>query len=171
MNFLTRLFTRTHKESGVGAIHYPDRILIETHHQLKSGQWIRSNTLSFVKSEISDQELGELVVRHLDLSQDRVREISRSRYQKIQQEYKHITGLKSIKAQMKDARNVHISRKNGLLVFEPTINGGSSGPGRGYSFIQDKISRIESSNNPAKIGAHLRTCWGQCEWLDHGSDN
>lgn len=76
--------------------------------------------------------------------------------------YKKITGLKSMKAQMKDALSVHISRKNNEIEFSPTVNGGTAGHRKGFHFSEKKLT-IEDSENYELIGKTLNLALDKCK--------
>lgn len=64
---------------------------------------------------------------------------------------------------MKDSLMVSVSLQDGLLAFIPTVNGGSSGPGRGYIHKPEKKIEIEISGNFALIGSCLKEAFKLCE--------
>ncbi|MFN3428312.1 MAG: hypothetical protein ACK41G_12180, partial [Candidatus Thermochlorobacter sp.] len=70
--------------------------------------------------------------------------------------------LKSMKAQMKDALSVHVSRENNQIEFYPTVNGGTAGNDKGFHFSDDKLT-IEDSENFELIGETLNLALEKCK--------
>jgi hypothetical protein len=68
MKFLKAIFKSDKKLQLVGAILYPDKIIIETQNQVKDGFWIVTDKVSILPPEIEDEKLGENIIRHLELS-------------------------------------------------------------------------------------------------------
>ncbi len=112
----------------------------------------------------SDEEIGEVIVKHLDLSKTGISDSERERkFNDIQEKYKISTGLKTIKSQMKDAKYVSVSRTNGQIRFSPTLNGGSTGKDRGYLFNPKDDFILDDANNKSLIGNFLNLAWGKCK--------
>ncbi|MEO1054338.1 MAG: hypothetical protein AAFX87_27115 [Bacteroidota bacterium] len=64
---------------------------------------------------------------------------------------------------MKDAKYVGIAKKEDQITFEPIINGGATGAGRGYSYFENKNVTIDSNSTAEEIGLTLQACWGKCQ--------
>jgi hypothetical protein len=46
----------------VGVTLFPARILIETYNQVQAGFWIATDQISWLPSEVSEEELGKVVI-------------------------------------------------------------------------------------------------------------
>jgi hypothetical protein len=149
------------------AILYPQRILIETHDDIGAGVGLVTDKITFVELSVSDSDLGKLIKEHLNKTQkidffkippDYNRDVKPRL-----DNYKKVTGLKTIKAQMKDSLEVSIRRINDTFRIIPSINGGSSGPERGYSTIKDEIKECDFSINDEDLGKLIRITWTKCK--------
>jgi len=154
MNFFKTIFSKpTPIIQSISAKKYPNKIVIETYNQIKNSYSIRSTEVSILETNSSNTEIGKAIIKHLSLS--KVVEKVSDEDRKVNNEiYKKITGLKSMKAQMKDALCVNISRKNNQIEFSPTVNGGTAGHRKGFHFSEEKLT-IEDSENYELIGKTL----------------
>ncbi len=151
----------------VSAILYPQRILIETHDDIGSGVGLVTDKITFVELSASDSDLGKLIKEHLNKTQKiDFFKISPDYNRDVKprlDNYKKATGLKTIKAQMKDSLEVSIRRINDTFRIIPSINGGSSGTERGYSTIKDEIIECDFSINDEDLGKLIRIAWTKCK--------
>lgn len=162
MELLKKLFRKSRTQS-VGAIQYPDRILIETEDQVKHSFWIRTDQITFLPVNVSDKEIGETLLKHLELSKTNIPNPDEESFEEIQDNYERATGLKTLEAQMKDAKYVSVNRTNGKITFSPTINGGAAGESRGYAFKPKDDFEINDQIGPMEIGKMLKNAWAKCE--------
>lgn len=147
-----------------GAILYPDRILIETWHSEPDGFSVVSGEVTFVIADVTDEELGALLVRHLGLSLNNIPPSdSKNGFKTQDQLYKEATGLKTLRAQMKDARFVDACLTGFRIVLTPTINGGPTGVNAGYTHKTDEEISVINSTDYARIGQAIRKAWMACE--------
>lgn len=147
-----------------GAILYPKRILIETWHSEPDGFSIVSDQITFIETGAADHEIGELLVKHLDLSLMKIPTAgSHNGFKTMGELYKEATGLKTLRAQMKDAKYVSVCRQNNSILLTPTINGGPTGVNAGYSHKTDEEITVENNADYAAIGRALREAWTYCE--------
>lgn len=142
-----------------GAIRYPDRILIETWHSEPDGFSIVSGEVTFISADVPDEELGALLVRHLGLSLNKIPLSDKTQ----DQLYKEATGLKTLRAQMKDARFVAVCLAGFRITLTPTVNGGPTGADAGYTHKTDEEISVINSTDYARIGQALRKAWAICE--------
>jgi hypothetical protein len=164
MNFLKTIFKGDKQRQSVGAILYPDKIIIETQDQVKDGFWIVTDRISILPPDSEDEQLGENIIRHLELSKVNVpNPKGQEGFKKIRDNYKKATGLKTQKAQMDRARYLSIARENNKFEFSPTANGGASGEQRGYRYKPEENVEISQSMTPAELGQQVRMLWLRCE--------
>lgn len=163
MSFLNKIFGAKDRDSSIGAILYPDRILIETQDKVRAGLRVTTDQITFLDVEVNDNELGKVVIKHLNLSRTGVRDPKQKDHKIYEEKYKKATGLKTIKAQMKDAKYVGVIKKESVILFEPTINGGSTGPNRGYRDVENASISIASNSSAKEIGETLRASWIKCK--------
>jgi hypothetical protein len=128
----------------VGIYEYPDKYVIITIDALEQGGGMQTDQISVTSKDIDNLEFSELILKHLALSKSGIKSFDR---EKAKKELIKATGLKTLKAQMKDSKYISINRNNGIYSIGPTINGGTSGPKRGYHFTKEKIE----FNEPEKI--------------------
>lgn len=162
MNFLKKIFSKpTPITQSINVVKYPNKIVFETYHQIKNSYSIRSTEISQLEIDASNLDIGKAILNHLSLSKV-IKKVSDEERKAINENYKKITGLTSMKAQMKEALSVHVSRKNNLIDFFPTVNGGTAGNNKGFHFSEEKIT-IESSENYELIGETFNLALGKCK--------
>lgn len=162
MNFFKTIFSKpTPLIQSISVVKYPNKIVFETYDQIKNSYSIRTTEISILESDSSNTAIGKAVLKHLSLSKT-VRKVSDEDRKAINENYKKITGLKSMKAQMKDALSVHVSRKNNEIEFFPTVNGGTAGHRKGFHFSEEKFV-IEDSENHELIGKTLNLALHKCK--------
>jgi hypothetical protein len=164
MNFLKNIFSgRKPIKQRIAVIKYPDKILFETIHQIKDSYSIRSAEVRFLDSETSDLEIGKTILMHLALSKSGIKKPSDQERKEINETYRRITGLRSIKEQMKDSQYVLIDREGNKIEFTPTINGGTSGKAKGYDFLPDDSLTIDYIEDFALIGNTFNLALQKCK--------
>lgn len=164
MKILKALFSGKKGLQSVGAILYPDKIIIETQHQVKDGFWIVTDKISILPPDIEDEKLGENIIRHLELSKVNVpNPKGQEGFKKIQDNYQKATGLKTQKAQMDRARYLSIARENNKVELSPTANGGASGERKGYHYKPDDKIELSQNVTLTELGQQVRIAWLRCE--------
>ncbi|HEY1196572.1 contact-dependent growth inhibition system immunity protein [Flavobacterium sp.] len=146
---------------GISVIQYPDRIFFETYDRIINSYSIRSKEITILEINSSDFEIGKAIIKHLDLSKT-IRKFTDKERKENYEYYKKITGLKSIKAQMKDSLYVSIKRQNNQITFSPTINGGTAGDRKGYQFLNGQEIVIEDNEDFEPIGKVLKAALKKC---------
>ena len=164
MKILNKLFLKTPSVIDFGqeasVIFYPNRILCETQNKSKSGFWVRTDNVTFLNIDATDYQLGETLKKHLNSSI--YTEQPMSEIKQLQEKYKKVTGLKSIKEQMKDSLLLTVHRDNANLTLTPTINGGTSGDDKGYSYLNKENIVLDSNIGSADLGIAIRLGWTKC---------
>ena len=120
----------------IGVYEYPDKYVIVTIDTLEQGGGIHTDQITSLPKSVDNFELSNLILKHLELSKSGIKNVDR---EKAKKELIKVTGLKTLKAQMKDSKYVSLNRNNGIYSIGPTINGGTSGPKKGYHFKKEKI--------------------------------
>jgi hypothetical protein len=162
MNFLKTIFgSKKPVIQSISVIKYPDRIFFETYYKIVNSHSTRSKEITISEITISDFEIGLTILRHLDLSRT-IKKFTKKEKVENYETYKKITGLKSIKAQMKDSLHVSITRQNNQITFYPTLNGGTSGDRKGYHFLNEEKVVIEDSKDFESIGEALKIALEKC---------
>ncbi|MCR8668058.1 hypothetical protein NO995_10220 [Aestuariibaculum sp. M13] len=128
----------------VGIYEYPDKYVIVTINTWEQGGGMQTDQISVTSKDIDNLELSELILKHLALSKSGVNYFDR---EKAKKELIKVTGLKTLKAQMTNSKYISVNRNNGIYSIGPTVNGGTSGPKKGYHFTKEKIE----FNEPEKI--------------------
>ena len=162
MNILKKLFSNTKDvRQSISVIKYPDRIFFETYDKIINAYSTRSKEITILSSNSSDIEIGKAILKHLSLSKT-IKKLSDETRKENYEIYKKITGLKSMKAQMKDSLCVNIYRQNNEIEFSPTVNGGTTGDRKGYHFSDEGKITIENNENFELIGKSLRLALEKC---------
>lgn len=162
MNFFKKIFsTPTPITQSINVVKYPNKLVFETYNQIKKSYSIRSIEISVLENDSSNTDIGKTILKHLSLSKV-VNKVSDEDKKLSNENYKKITGLKSMKTQMKDSLCVHISRKKNQIEFTPTVNGGTTGNHKGFHFSQEKLT-IEDTDNYELIGKTLNLALDKCK--------
>lgn len=162
MNILKKLFSNTKDvRQSISVIKYPDRIFFETYDKIINAYSTRSKEITILSSNSSDIEIGKAILKHLSLSKT-IKKLSDETRKENYEIYKKITGLKSMKAQMKDSLCVNIYRQNNEIEFSPTVNGGTTGDRKGYHFSDEGKIAIENNEDFELIGKSLRLALEKC---------
>ncbi|WDF61764.1 contact-dependent growth inhibition system immunity protein [Flavobacterium sp. KACC 22758] len=149
-------FTQT-----ISVVQYPDRILFETYYKIINSYSIRSKEITILEINSSSFEIGKTIHKHLDLSKT-IKKFTDKDRKENDEAYKKITGLKSIKAQMKDSLYVSIKRQNNQITFSPTINGGTAGNRKGYQFLNEEEIVIGDNEDFESMGKALKLALKKC---------
>lgn len=162
MDFLKRFFSNTKPvRQNISVKKYPNRFFFETYDRVNNSFSTRSKEITILNIDSTDIEIGETILRHLRLSKI-IQKITNEERKENDEFYKKITGLKSMKAQMKDSLSVWISLQNNQIEFSPTINGGTTGDRKGYHFLNDEKIVIENSQDFELIGKSLKLALEKC---------
>lgn len=161
MSFFKSIFGKSNPIiQSINVIKYPDKFIFETYNKIKNSYSTRSLDVSVLEINSSNKDIGISIIKHLSLSKT-INKVSDDERKVNNEVYKKTTGLKTLKAQMKDALNVHISRENNQIHFYPTINGGTAGSRKGFNFSDEKIT-IEYTENYELIGETLKLALDKC---------
>ena len=155
-----KLFKKIQKSQLVSVLEYPDFYLFETFYKTETGLWKRTDLISIENKNLELLEIGKLILFHLKQSKT-VKE-SKIDFKIMNENYKKITRLSSIKKQMDKSKNVQIFQKNGEITFTPTVNGGTTGDKKGYSEIREK-EIITSNLDSKKLATFLLDSFQNCE--------
>ena len=158
---LQSIFCSRDISKNVSALIYSDKIIIQTNHQIKNSYWTQSSEVSLADINTDDNELGKILMEHLEKSKV-IKEPGPEKRKELNEEYKIKTGLKTIKSQMKDSREVSVSLEKGILSFIPTDNGGTSGTNKGYRHKPEEKIETAVLNDLALIGTSLRKAFSLC---------
>lgn len=154
MNFIKNIFIKPKSNTqSINVVKYPNQFVFETYYRIKNSYSIRSKEISVLACDASTVDLGKAIIKHLSLSKV-ITKISEEERKSNDEYYKEITGLKSIKIQMNEALQVHISRNNHQIEFYATVNGGTTGDKKGFHFTDNNII-IEDNGNYEMIGETL----------------
>lgn len=144
----------------ISVVQYSDRIFFETYYTIINSYSTRSKEITILETNSSDSEIGKTILKHLDLSKTIKKFTNQER--KENEEYYKSTGLRSIKAQMKDSLYVHVKRQNNQITFSPTINGGTAGNRKGYNFLSGEEIVIANNEDFESIGKALKSALKKC---------
>jgi len=162
-HFFKKIFNRqTANPQSIGVVEYPDKIVIETYHQIKNSYWIRSSEVSVISPAAPNFEIGQAILRHLSLSKNGIKMPGDERRAEFKKKYAEVAGLKTLNSQMKDSRLVLISRENGKLQFMPNSNGGTSGENKGYSPLTNHQIEISDTEDHELIAQTLKEALKFC---------
>ena len=164
MNFLKNIFSRAKPiKQRIGITKYPNKIIFETIHQIKNSYSIRGAEISLLDADTSELEIGKAIMKHLALSKSGIKSPDDKAWKETNEAYKRITGLKTMKEQMKDSRYVSVDREGNKIEFTPTINGGTSGKAKGYDFLPDDSLTIDYVEDFEIIGSSFKLALQKCK--------
>jgi|GEM_PF-4742794 hypothetical protein len=147
------------KWERVNVIEYPNCFLVITLHTLKSGGGIHTNIIGKIeKEDYLQNTLARIVVDHLGKSRWGVIDFEQNKAFDV---VAKLTGRKSIKRQMQDSKMISISRNKKRIEIKPSINGGSTGPNRGYRYEGPPIILelpVKEENFEIEIKRALEMC-------------
>lgn len=162
MNFLKRIFGNSKPiKQSISVKKYPDRFFFETYNRVNNSYSARSKEITILDINPSDIEIGKTILKHLSLSKN-IKKITNEERKENDELYKKITGLKSIKAQMKDSLCVSIHCQNNQIEFSPTINGGTTGNRKGYNYLNEEKIVIKNNKDFQIIGKSLKLALEKC---------
>ncbi|MBC7934860.1 MAG: hypothetical protein H7Y86_05825 [Rhizobacter sp.] len=144
-------------EQTAGAIHYPERIIIETRNVIDKYSFYSTDDITILNTDISDTALAEAVMLHLSHSK---MEANYSR--ELYKSYLKKAGFRSEAASRKDAKYLAIFRTNAVIRFEPRNNKISGGRMGAYYGMPDKISEISITADAEALGLAVRKSWDDC---------
>ena len=160
LNFLKR--NKQSRTQLISVIEYPDKLVIETYFRLESWVWRRTDIVSVLSKDNNEKEIHDGVLKHLAFSKI-VKERNYD-FEKMENNYNKLIGLKSIKSQMADSKMVQIFRDNNDVTFTPMKNGGAKGIDKGYSEIIEKIIKMNESELRIKtLNDSLKISFANCE--------
>jgi hypothetical protein len=71
-------------------------------------------------------------------------------------------GLRSYKQFVLGARYISVGERDGKFVLQPTKNGGSTGPIRGFHFLPER-NRLVTTEDPEELGRAVLAAFEDCE--------
>lgn len=143
------------------AILYPGKILIYTNDKSKIWIYIRTDKLTILPVDATDEQIGQTVRHHLNLTKFGVpyskdRKVDDSTFIKA-------AGFTK-KAQLhQNARNAGIYEAEGIIHLSATHN-----KGRGvFASIREGRAEIPGDSTFKEIGKQVRIAWSFCEGADN----
>ncbi len=161
LNYLKNLFSKKDEDKLVNILKYPDKIIVETYYKTDTGIFVRSSDISILSNNISALEIGQVVLNHLNLCKSGI-SYKNFDHKKSAENYKKLTGLKTIKAQMLNSKNISISLNINTYKFLPYKNGGTTGNNRGYTPISE-FEKIQDNLDTEKLGEIINEMWQFCD--------
>jgi len=144
-------------EQSVAAVLYPDRIIIETRNKKGYSTWYSTDNLTILPLDISDAELGNIIMNHISQSKEEI--VSIDQIKKIRENYRKKAKFKSEKATMQNAKYVSLYSNGDTIRFEPKKNKIAKGAFYG---MPDKIFEVKINSDYASIGSNIRKAWDAC---------
>ena len=109
-------------EKSIAATLYPKRIIIATRTGDQYGSiWTMTDCLSILHPDITDEELGIVILRHIFLST--IKTLSGSESWDLRDRYKKLCKFKTEGQVLKDSKLVSVFLTDSDLRFEPKITG------------------------------------------------
>lgn len=139
---------------------YPRRIIIATMiSDLYGSVWADTDCLSILPSNIPEEELGTIVLRHILLSE--AKDFSKIDMWDVRARYRSLAKFKTEGQLMKNSKLVKIILADKLLRFEPKDNRYSETRRHHYGYypLPDKKFNIQYPCNVEVVGAGLRKAW------------
>jgi hypothetical protein len=137
-----------------------DRMLLHPWQQTTEGLGIGSEPYVTLPPEVSAFRLGEVLLGTLSASGQTVphpklwTEVAKPRLA--------AAGVKSEKAFQAGTRSVTVDWQDDTLRFEPTRNGGATGPEKGFHPLPESCVSVAANAGPEAIGTSLRAAIALC---------
>ena len=144
-------------ERSALALLFPDKIIIETTNKKDAGTSYCAGLNTVLFLDVSDKELGEIVMNHL--SQSKYEEIS---YDQIKKNWKLLikkSKYRTEKAFFQNAKYLSIKSNKGKIEFAPFQSNVSR---RMFSRIPAGILELSHIPETSDIGKEIRRIWGRC---------
>ena len=149
------------KTQQANATLYPDQILIATEDKTVAGYSITTPKITKLSVDVSADNVGQTVRKHLFLSKTDVP--APSDFKAMYQEFLTAAGFKNAKAHHKGARHLSIYQKGQEIVIIPTKNGGATGEQRGFQGSKDMPPiHVDASISDNKLGEQIIEAWLKC---------
>ena len=142
---------------------YPTKITVETFHRVKAGFYIAAANTTILPIDIANVVLAKTVRLHLDLTKTGLSDPSQEDFKTLKDNYIKASGFKTLKDLHKEAKNVEITSKDGEIIINPTVNGGASGPNRGFGPVKNKTINVTDQISNDDLGKLIRAAWENCE--------
>lgn len=139
----------------------PDKILIETKHKKNQGTWYSSGLSTILTLDISDSELGEVVLEAT--SRTKLEDISYERIRELWKELIKQSNYKTEKAFIENAKYVSIAIEDAKMTFVPfeTIV-----PKKIFARLPNDIVEITPAPHANIVGRKIREAWEKCHFSD-----
>ncbi|HVY75929.1 MAG TPA: hypothetical protein VG890_13920 [Puia sp.] len=150
-------------EKSIVVIFYPKRIIIATRIGDKYGSvWTRTDRLTILQVEVSDEELGNVALRHLELSV--IREIPTEEHRDLRERYCKLTKFKTEGQAMKDSKMVSVYLAKNKIRLEPKENRYSQVRRHYYEYLGMPEAKFEIDYpcTLTQIGLALREASKKC---------
>lgn len=146
-------------EQSASATLYPKRIIIATRIGNKYGGWLTTDRMSILPSDISNEELGTVTLRHILLSE--IKEFTSEEAWDCRARYKSLANFKTEGQLMKDSKLAMMILNDNVLRFEPKNNKYSQVRRHHYEYygMPDHKFDIDYPCSPKDIGVGLRKAW------------
>ena len=162
LTFIKKLFVKKNQPKSIGITTYPDKIIFISQYQIKNTYWISSAEIEILEINVSNDLIGKMICKQLSLSRYGRKMPNEIELKEIKEKQNKIFKFKSIKDSMKNAKHIGIIELNGKIIFEPSINGGSIGKNRGYSYLKEKIE-VEINTDSETLGETYRKALEKCQ--------
>ncbi|WP_199117091.1 contact-dependent growth inhibition system immunity protein [Pedobacter sp. ASV28] len=123
------------EQKRISATLYPDRINIDTFHKVKAGYWTSKADVTILAEDISNDELGAIIRKHLELTRYNLKDRTQYEFKEATKAFVKAHGFKTMKALYANAKHLSVSATDQEIKVEPNVNGGSSGEQRGFRGI------------------------------------
>ncbi|MFT3750458.1 MAG: hypothetical protein QM768_19245 [Agriterribacter sp.] len=147
-------------EQSVSATLYPKRIIIATMiSDIHGSVWADTDCLSILPSNVPEEELGTIVIRHIAISE--AKDLSKIDMWDMRARYRSLAKFKTEGQLMKNSKLVKIILADNQLRFEPKDNRYSETRRHYYGYypLPDKKFNIQYPCSNEEVGAGLRRAW------------
>src|SRR5262245_59318539 len=129
-----------------------DRYVIGALDRTITGVWISTPRVITLSLGATHGELGAAALRSLDDSQVNIPHPDFRSVPPRDQALWRAAGVRSRRRFMKDTYLCSLQRHNSTLTLIPAVNGGVSGPGRGWTPMEEAASVQSANEEPAALG-------------------
>jgi hypothetical protein len=163
MALLARLLRRKRVEARTlktavreraSVISWPDRFLVHAVSTTTAGIGVAAEPYLVLQRTASNEELGAAIENAL--SRSKIDVPHPTSWAGIEKPMLKAVGVRSMAQFMRSAKECAVARHDLKFHFSPSRNGGSSGEGRGFSYLPERAFDVPATSSPPEVGAAAR---------------
>jgi hypothetical protein len=150
---------------SAAAYRWTDCIIIHPQSQTTAGFWVTDGPITSLLITCTHYDLGFAASHALRLSRSQVPlpDFKSQEWIALQKEVWAAAGRRSLRQFMANACYVGLRLSSGVLLVEPSLNGGASGPGRGFRPIPEANLELTDVQDLELLGSTISKAWSSCK--------